>query len=131
MPKFNAISDKNNLLSTMHMLYKNIRCILSVICPKLCIVEIFPLCQAVWYNKVILFFYGSVRHKSILINVQRDATICSLYIVLLQNHSKCFGCCPHPLSGVHKTVVAATGTVHIICGATSLQRCQVGHVGVR
>jgi hypothetical protein len=76
------------------------------------------------------YVHGSVHHKSILINVQRDATICSLYFISLQYHSTRFECRPHPSSGVHKTVVAATGTVHIICGATSLQRGQLGH-GVR
>jgi len=32
--------------------------------------------------------------------------------ILLQNHSAFFGCRPHPTSGVHKTVVTATGTSH-------------------
>ena len=72
-----------------------------------------------------------MHRKSVLINVQRDATICSLYFILLQDHSKCFGCRPHASSGVHKTVVTATGTGHIICVATSFQRGQVGHVGMR
>ena len=49
----------------------------------------------------------------ILINVQRDATVCSLYFILLLYHSTCFGCGPHPSSGVHKTVVTATGTSHM------------------
>ena len=62
--------------------------------------------------------------KHTLINVQRDATICSLYFILLQCHSTCFGCLSHPSSGVHKTVVTATA-------ATSIQRGQVGHVGLR
>ena len=34
--------------------------------------------------------------------------------ILLQYHSTCFGCRPHPSPGVHKTVVAATGTSHMI-----------------
>ena len=33
---------------------------------------------------------------------------------LLQNHSTCFGCPPHPSSGVLKTVTAASGTGHNI-----------------
>ena len=36
------------------------------------------------------------------------------YFILLQYHSTCFGCRPHPSSGVHKTVVAATGTSRMI-----------------
>ena len=64
----------------------------------------------------------------ILIIVQRDATQGSLFIIL-QVHSTCFGCQPHPLSGVHKTVTTASGTGHIFfCAASSLQR---GHVGGR
>ena len=52
------------------------------------------------------------RNECILINVQRDATIWSLSFILLQYHSTCFGCRPHPSSRVHKTVVIATGTSH-------------------
>ena len=59
--------------------------------------------------------------KAILIIVQRDATQSSLFIIL-QVHSTCFGCQPHPPSGVHKTVTTASGTGHIFCAATSLQR---------
>ena len=49
----------------------------------------------------------------ILLNVQRNATICSLYVTLLQDHSTCFGCLPHPSSGVHKSVVTATDTSYM------------------
>ena len=45
---------------------------------------------------------------SILINVQGDAT--NAVYILLQYHSTCFRCRPHPSSGVYKTVVTATGT---------------------
>jgi hypothetical protein len=34
--------------------------------------------------------------------------------ILLQYHSTCFGCRAHPSSGVHKTVVTATGTSHMV-----------------
>ena len=43
-------------------------------------------------------------------------------IYLLQNHSKYFGCPSHPLSGVHKTVTAASGTGHNNSATTFLQR---------
>ena len=66
-----------------------------------------------------------------IINVQRDATICSLYFILLQDHSTCFGCRPHSSSGVHETVVTANGTSHTTYAATSLPRGQLGHIGVR
>jgi len=47
--------------------------------------------------------------KAILIIVQRDATQSSLFIIL-QVHSTCFWCQPHPSSGVHKTVTTASGS---------------------
>ena len=60
---------------------------------------------------------------SVLIIVQRDATQRSLFIIL-QVHSTCYWCHPHPTSEVHKTVTSASGTGHIFCAATSLQRGQ-------
>ena len=47
-----------------------------------------------------------------LIIVQRGATLSSLFIIP-QVHSTCFGCKPHPSSGVHKTVTTAYGTGHM------------------
>ena len=66
------------------------------------------------YISSFIYIHGSVHHKSILINVQRDATVCSLYSILLQDHTTCSGCRPHPSSGVHNTVVTATGARHKI-----------------
>ena len=60
---------------------------------------------------------------SISIIVQRDATQSNL-VIILQVHSTCFGCQPHPSPGVHKTVTTASGTGHIFCAATFLQRGQ-------
>ena len=57
------------------------------------------------------------------ITVQRDATQSSLFIIL-QVHSICFVCQPHPSSGVHKTVTTASGADHIFCAAASPQRGQ-------
>jgi hypothetical protein len=37
----------------------------------------------------------------------------------------------HPSSGVHKSVTTTSGTGHITGAATSIQRGQVGHVGLR
>jgi len=42
-------------------------------------------------------------------------------IYLLQNHSTCIGCLPHPSSGVHKTITAASGTGHNIWATTTLE----------
>ena len=58
------------------------------------------------------YVYGFVHRWSILIIVQRDATQSSLFIIL-RVHSICFGCQPHPSSGVHKTVTTASGTVQL------------------
>ena len=71
-----------------------------------------------------VYVHGSVHRKSILINVQRDATICSLYFILLQYHSTCFGCRPHPSSGVHKTSYSHWYKSYDRA-ATSLQRGQI------
>ena len=69
------------------------------------------------------YVYSSVHLWSILIIVQRDVTQIRLFIIL-QVHSTCFGCQPHPSSGVHKTGTKGSGTGHIFCAATSLQRDQ-------
>ena len=45
--------------------------------------------------------------------------------ILLQDHSTCFGCCPHPSSGVHKTVTTASSKGHIIVAVTFFQSGQV------
>jgi len=49
----------------------------------------------------------------------------AVWFILLQSHYTCFGCPPHPSSGVLKTVTAASGTGHNVGTATSLQRDQV------
>ena len=38
--------------------------------------------------------------------------------MILQVHSTCFGCQPHPSPGVHKTLTTAYGTGHIFCAAS-------------
>ena len=48
------------------------------------------------------------------------------YIHLLLNYSTCFGRPSRPSSGVHKTVVATSGTDHTICGASFFKRDQIG-----
>jgi len=68
-------------------------------------------------HKITLYIYGCIHRWSILIIVQRNATQSSLFIIL-QVHSTCFGCQPHPSSGVHKTVSTASGTGHIFCAVS-------------
>ena len=46
-------------------------------------------------------------------------------IYLLLDESTCFRRPSHPSSGVHKTVVAASGTDHTIWGASFLKRDQI------
>jgi len=49
---------------------------------------------------------------SILVRSKKMQQYAGIY--LLQNHSIYFGCPSHPLSGVHKSVTAASGTGHSI-----------------
>ena len=63
--------------------------------------------------------------KFVLVIVQRDATQSSLFIIL-QVHSTCFGCQPHPSSGVHKTVTTASGTGHIFVQLPPLATLELG-----
>jgi len=46
-------------------------------------------------------------------------------IYLLLNYSTCFGRPSRPSSGVHKTVVAASGTDHTVWGASFFRRDQI------
>ena len=46
-------------------------------------------------------------------------------IYLLLNYSTCFGLPSYPSSGVHKTVVAASGTDHTIWEASFFKRNQI------
>jgi len=68
-----------------------------------------------------------IADKIYLIIAQRDATQNSLFLIL-QVHSTCFGCQPHPSSGVHKIVTTASGAGHTFCAVTALQRGQASRV---
>jgi len=72
------------------------------VCLWLCFISCFEQC----------YVYGSVHRWSILITVQRDTTQSSLFIIL-QVHSTCFGCQPHPSSALHKTVTTGSGPVQL------------------
>ena len=56
--------------------------------------------------------HGSVHRKYILIYIQQDATLHSLFIS--GNPSTCFGWYLHPSSGAHTTVSTASGTCQIV-----------------
>jgi hypothetical protein len=49
-------------------------------------------------------------------------------IYLLLNYSACFGSPSRPSSGVHKTVVAASGTDRTVWGARFLKHDENGHI---
>jgi len=59
-----------------------------------------------------MFMVPCIADKIYLIIVQRDATQSSL-LIILQVHSTCFWCQPHPSSGVHKTITTASVTGHM------------------
>ena len=59
---------------------------------------------------VILHFW----FRASLLYINNWPTRCNTkQYIILQVHSTCFGCQPHPSSGVHKTVTTASGTSHI------------------
>jgi len=71
---------------------------------------------------------GLIRPNSMLIKIQRDATVCRYLFTAKSLYMFCVS--QHPLSGVPKTVTAAYGTGHNTVTATSLQRqFRSGHVG--
>ena len=51
-------------------------------------------------------------------------------VYLLQNYPTCFGCPSHPSSGVHQSVIAASGKGHSVRATTFRQR-GLGHAGGR
>ena len=92
-------------------------------------------------------FFGSAIHLQsvstiLLFQVDTELHICSSVhrncsskksnkmqqyadIYLLLNYSACFGCPSRPSSGVHKTVVAASGTDHTTQGASVFKHDQI------
>jgi len=66
------------------------------------------------------YIRGSVHHNSSLKKSNEMQQYAGIYLPL--NYCTCFGRPSRPSSGVHKTVAAATGTDHTICGASFLKR---------
>jgi hypothetical protein len=65
-------------------------------------------------KRIYSHYFIELNFFPIIVN-QRDATVRSqFYFILLQDHSTCSGCCPHPSSRVHNTVTTASGTGHIL-----------------
>jgi len=97
----------------------------------------------IWFLRVChhistgLYLNWSLWHTSygkfyICVSVRRNSSLrksneMQLYadIYLLLNYSTCFGRPSRPSSGVHKSVVAASGTDHTIWGASFFKRDQI------
>jgi len=65
----------------------------------------------IWLLHLVVFLY---LHTMLTMHGHRDLKQSSLFIIL-QVQSACFGCQPHPLSEVYKTVTTASSTGHIFC----------------
>jgi hypothetical protein len=73
-----------------------------------------------WFVPIHAFnVHGSVHRKNILICIQQDAMLHSLFIS--GNCSTCFGWYFHPSSGEHTTVSTASGICHTV---TATSRCR-------
>jgi len=79
----------------------------------------------VYYVQYVGIFnlHGSVHRNSIVIYIQQDAMLHSLFIS--GNCSTCFGWYPHPSSGAQTTVPTASGICHTVTAIC----CYCGRVG--
>ena len=64
------------------------------------------------------YIYSSVHHNSRLKKSNKMQLYADIYLLL--NYCTCFGRPSRPSSGVHKTVVAASGTDHTIWEASKM-----------
>jgi len=71
----------------------------------------------------ICYIRSSVRRNSRLKKSNKMQQSADIYLPL--NYCTCFGRPSRPSSGVHKTVLAASGTDHTIWGASFLKRDQI------
>ena len=69
------------------------------------------------------YIRGSVHRSSRLKKSNKMQLYTDIYLLL--NYCTCFGRPSRPSSGVHKTVVAASGTDHTMWGATTPQRVRL------
>jgi len=67
--------------------------------------------------------FSSVHRNSRFKKLDKMQQYADIYLLL--NYSTCFGRPSRPSSGVHKTVVAASGTDHSIWEASFLKRDQI------
>ena len=71
----------------------------------------------------VFYILGSVHRYSRLKKSNKMQQYADIY--LLQNYSTCFGRPSRPSTGVHKTVVATSGTDHTVWGANWLKRDRI------
>jgi len=69
------------------------------------------------------YIRGSVHRNCRLKKSKEMQQYADIYLLL--NYSTCFGRPSRPSLGLHKTVVAASGTGHTIWGASFLKRDQI------
>jgi len=69
------------------------------------------------------YIRGSVHRNSRLKKSKELQQYADIYLLL--NYSTCFGRPSRPSSGVHDTLVAASGTDHTTWGASFLKRDQI------
>ena len=67
-----------------------------------------------------IYICGTVHRNSRLKKANEMQQYADIYLLL--NYSTCFGRSSRPSSGVHKTVVATSGTNHTIWGASFFKR---------
>ena len=92
------------------------RCQTLILCRVTCICLWITGLRLNYYN---LFFYirNSLQRNSRLKKSNKMQQYADIYLLL--NYSTCFGRPSRPSSGVHTTVVTASGTDHTIWGASS------------
>jgi len=83
------------------------------------------LSQCVWLNSGGLHSSLSLVYLSTCSLKKSSEMLQYADFYLLLNYSTCFGCPSRPSSGVHKNVVAASGTDHTVWGARFLKRHQI------
>ena len=77
-----------------------------------------------WWRRLIFFLIcSSMHHNSRLKKSNKMQLYADIYLLL--NYSTCFRRPSRPLSGVHKTVVAASGTDRTIWGVSFFKHDQI------
>jgi len=107
---------KCNVFTVVHTV--SLRLVVLLICFR---VHSLRIVQVTIVFKIMCFLCLWFRTSLIYIN-NCPARCNTKQSIFLQIHSTCFGCQPHPSSGLLKTVTTASGNGHIFCAAAFLQR---------